>query len=408
MKARFWILISALTLALAACQTAPPPTPSPTPTATPTPTPTPEPTASPTPEPTMAPAEDVSTITASDRGFSPLAQSPHNTLSFSVHFSHPDTVTKWTVTITGTNGVVRTVVGNNTIPAWTWDGTTDGPKLTDGEYKAMLTVTRGDASETAETAPFFVDITPPSGTVTVDPQPFTPGAEGDSGKVTFALTLTPRAADVATWRLFVIHPDGRRFADFISENNDGNRVVWDGHDQSGNTLEAGTTYKVSVQVVDRYGNTGTFSSTLKVSPATVVTPLTVSLDGNLLAQLQVYFPANSADLTQIDADKAKSNADALDKLAALLKQSAGSKIRVVGHANQVLWQDPAKAKYEQTATLIPLSKARAQAVLTALKTRGLDAKLFDVTGVGAEGNVVPFSDSANIWKNRRVEFIIEK
>lgn len=404
MKARSWILISALTLALAACQSAPPPTPSPTPT--PAPSATPEPTASPTPEPTVAPAEDASLITASDRGFSPLAQTPHNTLSFTLHLGHPDAVTQWTVAISGPNGIVRTVQGNKTIPAWTWDGTTDGPKLTDGEYKATLTVTHGDTSETAETAPFIVDMTPPSGSVTIDPQPFTPGAEGDSGKVTFKLTTAPGGAEVASWRLFVIHPDGRRFADFISENHEDSQVVWDGHDQSGNTLEAGTTYKVSVQVVDSFGNTGTFESTLKVSPATVVTPVTVSLDGTLLAQLQVYFPANSADLTQIDAAKAKSNADSLDKLAALLQQSAGSKIRVVGHANQVLWQDAAKAKYEQTATLIPLSKARAQAVLAALKTRGLDAKLFDVTGVGAEGNVVPFSDSANIWKNRRVEFII--
>jgi outer membrane protein OmpA-like peptidoglycan-associated protein len=337
-----------------------------------------------------------------------LAPAPHNTLSFTLHLGHPDTVTQWTVTVTGPNGVVRTVQGNNTIPAWTWDGTTDGPQLVDGEYKATLTVAHGDTSETAETGTFIVDVTPPSGTVTVDPQPFTPGAEGDAGKVTFTLAVKAGGAEVSTWRLFVIHPDGRRFADFISENHEDSQVVWDGHDQSGNTLEAGTTYKVSVQVVDRFGNTGTFESTLPVTPTAVVAPVTVSLDGALIAQLQIYFPANSADLKAVDAAKSQANAAALDKLAALLKASPGSKIRVVGHANQVLWQNPAQAKYEQTATLIPLSKARADAVLAALTTRGMDSKLFEVSGVGAQGNVVPFSDYANVWKNRRVEFIIER
>jgi outer membrane protein OmpA-like peptidoglycan-associated protein len=406
MKARYWILMAALVLA--GCQTTPP-KPSPSPTATPEPTPSPTPTPEPTVEPTPSPAPDGSLITPSDRGFSPLAPAPHNTLSFTLHLGHPDTVTAWSVAVTGPSGLVRTVEGNKTIPTWTWDGTTDGPKLVDGEYKATLTVAHGDDKETVETAPFIVDVTPPSGSVTVAPQPFAPGAEGDAGKVTFTVTTKAGGADVATWRLFIIHPDGRKFTDFISENSNSNQVVWDGHDQSNNTLEAGVTYKVSVQVVDRFDNTGTFDSTLAVAPSTVMAPVTVSLDGAVIAQMQVYFPANSADLSAVvDPSKAKNNGTTLDKLATLLGDAPSSKIRVVGHANQVLWQDPAKAKYEQTETLIPLSKARAQAVLNELKKRGLEGKLFDLTGVGAEGNVVPFSDYPNTWKNRRVEFILER
>ena len=392
MKARYWILL--VLLSLAACQTTPPtPTPSPTPSATPEPSPTPIPGAS--------------AIGVSATGFSPKAGAPHNTITFTLQFASADAVTKWTVVIAGPNGIVKTTNALTVQPTLTWDGSTDGAKLTDGSYRATLTVTRGDAIETVNSSDFVVDVTPPSGTVSVTPQPFTVGSE-NGGKVTFGLDLKGGGASVATWRLFVIHPDRRRFIDFISENNKDNKVVWDGRDASGNPLETGTTYNIVVQVFDEYGNTGTIYNTLPVTNGAVVAPVTVSLNGALLGQLQVYFPAYSADMDKVDADKAQSNKAALDKLTAMLRASPGSKIRVVGHANQVLWQDPVKAQYEQTETLIPLSKARAEAVLAALKSRGLDPKTFKVNGVGAEGNVVPFSDAENVWKNRRVEFLIDK
>lgn len=349
---------------------------------------------------------DASSIQVSAEGFSPKADAPHNTISFALHLARPDTVTKWTVTVAGDSGPVRSASGDTAPPSWTWDGTTDGAQLADGKYTATLTIARGDEEEKVQSAAFIVDVTPPSGTVSVSPQPFTPGSEG--GQVTFSIDLKGGGASVATWRLFVVHPDRRRFIDFISENHDDNKIVWDGRDPSGNTLETGATYNVVLLAIDRYGNTGTLSNTLPVTPGAVVAPVTVSLDGALIGELQVYFPANSADMSEVDAEKSRSNAAAIDKLAGLLKGSPGSKIRVVGHANQVLWQDAVKARYEQTETLIPLSKARADAVLAALKSRGLESGLFDVKGVGAEGNVVPFSDYENIWKNRRVEFLIEK
>lgn len=395
MKARIGILLSALILA--ACQTAPKPAPSPSPS--------PEP--SPSPAPTAAPASDASTVSVSADGFSPLADAPHNTITFGLHIAAADTLTSWTLAVSGPDGVVRTASGDKAVPQWTWDGATDGPKLTDALYHATLTVAHGDKKETVDSSPFHVDVTPPSGMVTVTPQPFTLNAE-DGGNVTFLLDLKQGGAALSTWRLLVMHPDGRQFTSFINQNYADNRVVWNGRDASGNTLETGVTYNIVVQVVDLYGNKGTLNAKMPVTAAAVTAPVTVSIDGNLIAQLQVHFPAYSADLNQVDAANAQRNKAALDKLAALLKAAPKAKIRVVGHANQVLWQDPVKAKYEQTETLIPLSKARAEAVLAALKARGLDAGQFDVTGVGAEGNVVPFSDAPNVWKNRRVEFLLGK
>jgi outer membrane protein OmpA-like peptidoglycan-associated protein len=72
------------------------------------------------------------------------------------------------------------------------------------------------------------------------------------------------------------------------------------------------------------------------------------------------------------------------------------------------WDDPNLGKGEQERILVPLSKARAAAIAKALAARGIDAKRMSIEGVGASKQVVPDSDTVNRWKNRRVEFYLEK
>ncbi len=213
---------------------------------------------------------------------------------------------------------------------------------------------------------------------------------------------------MATWRLFVIHPDRRRFIDFISENHSDSKIVWDGRDPSGNTLETGTTYNIVVQAIDGYGNTGTIYNTLAVTPGAVVAPVTVSLDGGLIGESQVYFPANSADMSQVDADKARSNTARSTSWPACSRVRLGRRSASWEHANQVLWQDAAKAQYEQAETLD--STVEGQGRRRAGRAQDPWARFPSLRreGVGSEGNVVPFSDYDNIWKNRRVEFLIER
>ena len=423
MKTLTW-LMAATAIVLIGCQSAPKTTPvaaAPT-TATPA-------TAGTTGTPAAAPTVvDASSVTAGDTGFSPLAQAPHNFLSFALHFAHPDQVVQWTVDFVGAGGtVVHTVKGQapRLPPNLTWDGNDDtGKQAPEGTYQARLSVDYGTNGgvQASESASFLLDITPPSGTIAASPQPYEPGDPNimvDPPKVTFAVTIVPGAAPVASWRLAVIHPDGRRFMDFISEDHKDNQVAWNGRAQNNASLEAGITYNVEAQVFDRYGNVGTLKGSLTVGKAVVashhvdagtsneVAPVTVSVDGQLVAATQIYFPAYSADLSKVGPAKKEPNEKALDALATALKAASGTKIKVVGHANKVFWQDQTKGDREQKSTLIPLSTARAQAVRDALVARGIDPKLFDVTGVGAEGNLAPYGDVENNWKNRRVEFQVE-
>ena len=58
--------------------------------------------------------------------------------------------------------------------------------------------------------------------------------------------------------------------------------------------------------------------------------------------------------------------------------------------------------------MIPLSKARAEAVRKALVDRGLADTRFTTQGVGASEQLVPDSDYKDRWQNRRVALFLEK
>ena len=91
---------------------------------------------------------DPSSIKAGDTGFSPLAQAPHNYMTFTLHFGYPDQVKTWSVDFASDNGrVVRSIKG--TAPqlpvAVTWDGNADdGTPATEGKYFSKLSVDHGD------------------------------------------------------------------------------------------------------------------------------------------------------------------------------------------------------------------------------------------------------------------------
>jgi len=98
----------------------------------------------------------------------------------------------------------------------------------------------------------------------------------------------------------------------------------------------------------------------------------------------------------------------LDALAAKLKKFTAYNIKMVGHAVMIYWDKPAAGREEQQSILIPLSKARAEAVSAALVDRGLDAGRFTLEGVGASDQLVPDSDYKDRWQNRRVALFLEK
>lgn len=432
-----------IVVGLVSCQSTPqeePPAVSAAVAETPEPAPVPEP----TPEPVTPPVEAApDQIEISRDGFSPLAAPPNHTLTVSIRWGDPSQLTEWALAFVGDSGeAVRTFRGTDALPFVDWDGKTDAGTLApQGRYQAVLqTVAAGTMVERARSLAFLLDIVPPTGSITVTPQPFVLGPADvlvqPPSVMEIRLTLVSGAAPWTTWRLAVLHPDGRRFRDFINEDHRDNRIVWDGRAINNAQLEAGVTYRLEAEVYDVYGNPGRIMGSLQVdarpvevvvaeappveAPATVAAPpvpapapppqtttVSVTLDGRLLAELPLYFPPYSSNLEAVTGERKVSNDAALARLVELLQEAAGTQVQVVGHANQVLYHDPVKAEYEQRETLIPLSLARAQAVKKALSDAGLDGASLTPTGVGAADPVAPFSDPVNRWKNRRVVLTLD-
>jgi outer membrane protein OmpA-like peptidoglycan-associated protein len=123
---------------------------------------------------------------------------------------------------------------------------------------------------------------------------------------------------------------------------------------------------------------------------------------------RIFFKAYTADYQDVRPELAAQNMKRLADMAAKLKKFPNYKIRLVGHAVMIHWDNKALGNIEQRDELLPLSKARADAVKKALVAKGLDSSTFTTEGVGASDQLVPDSDLADRWQNRRVAFFLEK
>lgn len=92
----------------------------------------------------------------------------------------------------------------------------------------------------------------------------------------------------------------------------------------------------------------------------------------------------------------------LNKVVAVIKEKfPGYEIRVVGHTDD---QKVTRSK-DNWDDNWDLSAGRAHQVLVYLLSRGLDAKLMGLEGMGEERPLAPNTSAANRLKNRRVEIV---
>lgn len=121
----------------------------------------------------------------------------------------------------------------------------------------------------------------------------------------------------------------------------------------------------------------------------------------------LHFPPDRAILYGPENEKSDRNRRRIKRLYRRLEQYPEYSIVVEGHTSWVYWDDPVKGPQEQEEVLIPLSRARARAVMEALAELGLSRSRMSYVGKGGSEPEVPFDDPAQ-WKNRRVEIVLVK
>jgi flagellar hook assembly protein FlgD len=355
-------------------------------------------------------ATEPSTIDASSPGFAPTGDGSEGTIAFQIAIGDADSLASWKVDIVSENGMTEKTfkgTGKQVPSKLEWDGKIDnGGYAPEGRYTAMLSLDYGVAFApvTVETKPFILDLTQPSGSIALSSDLFSPDGTGTNDTETITLSGSSALARIVGWSMTVYDPGNNPFVSW-KDGWPANPIAWDGKGANGDLVESASDYSLVLKLRDEFGNIGTVKKNL----ATDILVLK-SGDGYRIRVSSIVFKAFTADYKDVPADRAARNVTTLDLLAAKLKlpNFTDYKIRLEGHAVMINWDSKVKGDAEQKAVLIPLSKSRADAIENALIDRGISADRLVTTGVGASDPVVPDSDFANRWKNRRVEFYLLK
>lgn len=357
-------------------------------------------------------------LTIDNSGFSPNGSVKAITVGIVVTLK--DGVDSWKLTIVDDKGKeYRTVTGKGgtTIPtSFVWDGKADTGLAPDGTYRALLTAnyTRGDLLTAASSA-FVLDSTGPKVAIKVTPELFSPDNDGVDDELQIALSIAePSGIDNWRFEIFEVSVDegtgaARKERGFFSWSGRGkpaDRLTWDGRSSKGELVEAATDYLYRLTIVDMYGNR-------TVTEGMITTDVLVIREGDRLKIKvpSIVFRAGFADFKDLNAEILARNDAVLRRIAQILNRFREYNIRIEGHANNVSkinGRPQAEIDREERDVVIPLSEARARAIMQKLIQFGVDPKRLSVMGRGSSEPVVSFTDAENRWKNRRVEFILIK
>lgn len=345
-------------------------------------------------------------VTVSANGFSPNGDGKFDSVELKPVVLVTDGIVSWKLDLVhAEKGVQKSFSGTSAVPASIrWDGTGASGRAPEGLYRGQLAVEyqKGNRPEAA-TNPFLMDVSPPKVTMSLKPQPFSPDNDGQDDELVIGLGVQDQSA-VERWSLLIEDPTGVAFARYEGKGAPSERIIWNGLSNSGELVQSAEDYPITLEVADSLGNAARIRQVIPVD-------VLVIRDGeNLKIRItSIVFPANSPNLDEVvDPEQIARNNRTLKRLVAIFNKYRSYSIRIEGHANSVYWAEAARAAKEQEEVLIPLAKDRAEAVKRALVSLGLDEARITTEGVGGAKPIVPFGDTVNRWKNRRVEFILVK
>ncbi|MEI8094246.1 MAG: FlgD immunoglobulin-like domain containing protein [Spirochaetales bacterium] len=322
-----------------------------------------------------------------------------------------DSVEKTVVSVLGPDGkTVGEKSAAGPLSFWDWNGLNAQTKaLANGTYEVALTVNYANGSVSRASGQVKIDSTylndqGPLVEMTLSTKTFAPNNVDGATDLTIKIKTTEGVVPVDNWQLAVIDPRGKTFRQWSGKGLPPASLYWDGKSDTGDTVESGDDYQLQLKVADTQKNVTRQQATVTIDIAVVK----IAEGKYKIVVSSIQFPGNSSDLFKLPGDQLNKNLYVLKRLANALGKFPGYKIRLEGYAVSEFWNDAKAAAKEQTTQLLPLSLDRANSVRAVMVLLGIDPERFTVLGFGGDKPIVPHGDLENRWKNRRVEFYLDK
>ena len=359
-------------------------------------------------------------VTAALPGISPESKTGLTQQNFSVRLALNEGIEKWSFEIVDAKD--KTVYAYDssakTVPQnFVWNGKDKDQKNVEGTFAGRLKIEyiKGNLVD-VKTSAFICSVTPPALTVSVAPEFFSPDNDGTDDDCFISLRGTAaNGAKLVAWSFDINNPvETKKPGAFWKTSGTDKitpQIVWDGlsntsteKDGKAERVQSAMDYPYVFTVTDSLGLTSVKTGVIPVD-------ILVIPDGDVLkmAVPSIIFRSNHADFktaeeapgSLVTKAQAANNVRVLKRVAEILKKFPDYTVTVVGHANKT-------GAAGEDEILLNLSNARAAFVKDRLVEYGIKANRLSSEGKGGSQPVAEFSDTANWWKNRRVEFILHK
>ena len=360
-------------------------------------------------------------ITAEYEGISPNNDGYLDTQKFEIRTSVADNIKSWNFDVRkedGTSVYALSEKDSANLPAAiNWNGAGKDGLACEGTFTGTLEVVYNNGNKvSAVSSPFICTATAPKLTVKTAPEYFSPDNDGVDDDLYIKLAGSTKAK-IKNWSFVIKDPKGKDFWKTSGKSQITERIIWDGLsnlqkdvNENAERVQSAMDYPYEFTVTDNLGMTSTVKGVIPVD-------VLVIRDGNLLkmAVPSIIFESDAANFqtanAKLDADKVSNNIKVLNRIADILKKFKDYKVTIVGHANKIT-DNPEEETVDNLAqwgrASMPLSKERADAIKVYLTKRGVNAAALSTEGMGGTKPVVNPKDKDNNWKNRRVEFILQK
>ena len=361
-------------------------------------------------------------LTAEYDSFAPNNDGFRDEQIFSIMVTPTENIATWKFDIKDMDGnVVRSWsnLDSKNVPATIkWNGADVNGFVQEGFFTGNLFVEyeKGDVTSVQSSA-FICSVTAPKISVRTatgsNTEYFSPDNDGYADDL-YIMLGGQDVVPFTSWSFEINDPqNGKNFYKISGKNTITERMIWDGRSNSGELVQSATDYPYKFTVTNELGLTSTVSGIIPVDV------LVIRSGDKLKIQVpSIIFRSDEADFvgkdkdpkSGLDQEKIDNNNRVLKRIAEILNKFKDYNVTIEGHANNI-----SGTEEEETVdtkmygkALVPLSEARANYVRDVLVSFGVDASRLSTVGVGGRQPVAAREDKDNWWKNRRVEFILNK